>query len=81
MKTQQSEDKKKDNVLKIILGEITGIFFPIINIITGVSILKSLVVLLANFNIISSEGGIYSVFYAATDGFFYFLPFFLLFFH
>ena len=76
MKTQ-NENKKKDNVLKIILGEITGIFFPIINIITGVSILKSLVVLLASFIILSYDGGIYSIFYAATDGFFYFLPFFL----
>lgn len=54
-----------------------GIFFPIINIITAVSIIKSVIALLASGGFLSLDGGLYQVFYAVSDGFFYFLPFFL----
>lgn len=60
-----------------IINQITGIFLPIINIITATSILKSLLVLLAGFQLVDSQGGVYRIFYACADGFFYFLPFFL----
>lgn len=62
---------------KLVIDQITGIFFPIINIITGASILKSAVVLLAAFGVMNVNGGAYQILYAASDGFFYFLPFFL----
>lgn len=67
----------KKKKYKIIIEEITGIFLPIINCLTAASIVKSIVVLLAAGNIISSEGGLYQILYAAGDGFFYFLPFYL----
>ena len=62
---------------KKIVAHITGIFEPIINVITAVSILKGVIMLLANFAGLSTESGLYRVFYACSDGFFYFLPFFL----
>lgn len=69
--------KEKKSAYKIVVDQITGIFLPIINIITAASILKSIVVLLGTFGVLSPEGGIYQIFYGATDGFFYFLPFYL----
>lgn len=71
------EQSKKKSLGKTVMEQITGLFFPIINIITATSILKSVVVLLANFGVISPEGGVYQIYYACADGFFYFLPFFL----
>lgn len=72
--TQKQEKKKLGSLL---MEQISGLFLPIINIITATSILKSIIVLLANFGILSTDGGVYQIFYACSDGFFYFLPFFL----
>ena len=69
--------EKKKSGYQVVVDQITGIFLPIINIITAASHLKSIVVLLAAFGVISENGGFYQIFYAATDGFFYFLPFYL----
>lgn len=80
MKTTTSSQKltnQKQNIGKLALEQISGLFFPIINIITATSIVKSAVVLLASFGILSSDGGVYQILYACSDGFFYFLPFFL----
>ena len=59
-----------------VIDQITGIFLPIINYLTAASILKSLIVLLADYGILKRSGGIYTIFYGVSDGFFYFLPFF-----
>ncbi len=64
-------------IYKKITEQITGVFLPIINYLTAASILKSLIVLLAGFGIMDTAEGVYRIFYAASDGFFYFLPFFL----
>lgn len=69
--------KAGKNIGQIAMEQISGLFFPIINIITATSILKSILVLLANFNVLSTDSGVYQIFYACSDGFFYFLPFFL----
>ena len=68
--------KNKSGYQKII-EQITGIFLPIIGCLTAASIIKSVLILLVNFGVLSTESGLYTVFYAASDGFFYFLPFFL----
>ena len=68
---------KKNSAYKIFIEQISGIFFPVICIITAASLMKSIVVLMSSAGWLDSENGIYRVFYAAGDGFFYFLPFFL----
>lgn len=73
------KEKKKKSIYKIVMDQISGIFFPIINCLTAASIVKSVVVLLAAGGIISETGGLYQILYAAGDGFFYFLPFYLAF--
>lgn len=72
-----SDEKQKKSTYQKVVDQITGIFFPIINIITAASILKSAIVLLAAFGVLSEGSGVYQIFYAVSDGFFYFLPFFL----
>ncbi len=62
---------------KLISDQITGIFAPVINIITATSIMKGILILLNTSGILSADSGIYRIFYACADGFFYFLPFFL----
>lgn len=69
-------DKFKSGYKKVI-DQITGIFFPIINALTAASIIKSVVVLLAAGGILAETSGCYQILYAASDGFFYFLPFYL----
>ena len=68
--------KKKFNP-KIIVDTLSGIFLPIIDLITAASIMKSILILLASFNLMSAENGIYRIFYAVSDGVFFFLPFLL----
>jgi len=70
-------DGNKKSVYRKVIEQITGIFLPIINYLTAASILKSVIVLLADFGVLDKSGGIYTVFYGVSDGFFYFLPFFL----
>lgn len=66
----------KSNYKKVI-DQISGIFLPVINCLTAAGIIKSVVMLLASGGILSEDSGIYQIFYAVSDGFFYFLPFFL----
>ncbi|MCQ2494263.1 MAG: PTS transporter subunit EIIC [Lachnospiraceae bacterium] len=73
----ENTEKSKKRIGKLIVDNITGIFVPIINYLTAASILKSVIVLLAGFGVLDTAGGVYQIFYAVSDGFFYFLPVFL----
>lgn len=64
---------------KKIIDQISGLFLPIINCLTAASIIKSVLALCAQGGILDTSSGLYMIFYAASDGFFYFLPFFLAF--
>lgn len=75
MKATVKKTEKKNSFGKKIVEQITGIFLPIINVITAASIIKSIVVLLVTLGVLTTDDGIYKIFYAASDGFFYFLPF------
>lgn len=74
--TQQPAGGKKKGY-QIVIDQITGIFLPVINMITAASIIKSVMILLVTFGVLTTDNGIYRIFYAVSDGFFYFLPFFL----
>lgn len=79
LQSNTSETAKKKNAYTIVIDQISGIFLPILSYLTAASILKSIIVLLATFGILSTESGVYQIFYAMSDGFFYFLPFALAF--
>ncbi len=69
--------KTKSSRLRIITDTISGIFLPIINVLMAAALLKSFLLVFANYGVVSPESGIYRILYAAADGFFYFLPIFL----
>lgn len=67
----------KKGIWDLLMKQIQGIFLPIIDLITAASILKSLVVLMQSAGLYETTGGFYQIFYAVSDGFFFFLPMFL----
>lgn len=71
-----AKDKFKSGY-KSVIDQITGIFLPIINCLTAASIIKSVIVLLAAGGVLAETSAIYQILYACSDGFFYFLPFYL----
>lgn len=73
----ENKSLEKKSIGKKIVEQISGIFLPVINIITAASIIKSILILLSSFGLLSNESGIYRIFYAVSDGFFFFLPFML----
>lgn len=68
---------QKKKIYQTVIEQISGIFVPIINYLTAASLIKSVIVLLAQFDILSTGSGVYQILYAVSDGFFYFLPVFL----
>ncbi len=56
---------------------VSAIFMPFMGAFMGAGLLKGVLVLLTTFNILSKAGTTYTILYAAADGVFYFLPFFL----
>ncbi len=72
-----SEDTEKLSIGKRILGFISGTFTPLIPAIVGCGMLKAIVLILGNFNLISTESGSYAVLSAAGNAVFYFLPVFI----
>ena len=73
----EMKNTKKPGIYKTVVEQISGIFVPIINYLTAASIIKSVLILLAGAGVLSKDNGLYMVFYAVSDGFFYFLPVFL----
>ncbi len=63
--------------LYIITDTVSGIFLPIINVLMAAALLKGLLLVLSNNGLVSPEAGAYKILFAATDGFFHFLPIFL----
>lgn len=74
---QAIQTTQKKSFGKLVIEQITGIFFPLVGIITATSIIKSILILLVNTGVLTTDNGIYQIFYGCADGFFYFLPFFL----
>lgn len=70
---------QKKSIYKTIIDQISGIFMPFISIITAASIIKSVMILLSQTGVLDTSTGLYKIFFACGDGFFYFLPFFLCF--
>lgn len=72
------EEKKKTGLAAIIDG-ISGIFLPIVNLLSAAGILKGLLAVLTAAGILSIESETYLVLNAMGDSLFYFLPMLLAF--
>lgn len=71
---KETEAKNEKKGFALLLDTISAIFLPIMAGMMGTGILKGLLVMCTEFGWMSSEGGTYTVLYAAADAFFYFLP-------
>lgn len=68
--SEEGDRKKKNSFLDII----SSIFMPVITGMMAAGIIKGLLVMCTTLGWLSAESDIYTVFYAASDAFFYFLP-------
>ncbi|MBZ5998965.1 beta-glucoside-specific PTS transporter subunit IIABC [Leuconostoc gelidum] len=78
----QNDDKTtetKDNVLNRFIGFISSVFTPFLGAMAGAGILKGLLALFVALGWLTTKSGAYQIWYAAGDGFFYFLPILLAF--
>lgn len=76
-KMKPAKEKKSKGYGKKIIAQITGIFMPIINTMTAASIIKGGAMILLSTGTVAADNGIYMLLMGCSDGFFYFLPFFL----
>lgn len=75
----EAKDGEEKSIGAVLIDTISGIFLPCMAGMAGAGLLKALLILLTNFNLLSTESTTYVVMYAAADGFFYFMPVFLAF--
>ena len=78
----QNDDKKietKDNLLNCFISFISSVFTPFLGAMAGAGILKGLLALFVALGWLTTKSGAYQIWYAAGDGFFYFLPILLAF--
>ncbi len=73
----QEDDDAPKKPLDLFIDTISGIFTPILGVLSAAGMLKGLLALLASFEIISRNGGTYAIMNVVSDAFFFFLPIFL----
>lgn len=66
--------KGKKKVTELLLEYLIGIFQPLIPVMAGAGILKSILVLLSTLEILSAQDNIYKVLLSISDATFYFMP-------
>ncbi len=68
------ETKEKLSAGAALIDIISGVFQPILGVLSATGIIKGVLALLVFFKIMSSASGTYGTLYSVADGFFYFLP-------
>lgn len=71
------ESGEKKNLLNTFMDTISGIFAPVLGVMSGAGMLKALLILCTTFGWLKSDMGTYRILYAAADGVFTFIPVFL----
>lgn len=66
--------KDKRKVSEVLLEYLVGIFQPLIPVMAGAGILKSILVLLTTLSVMSKESSLYNVLISISDATFYFMP-------
>ncbi|UUX35181.1 PTS transporter subunit EIIC [Fundicoccus culcitae] len=75
--SSQNEDTKGKFSIGKVFDYLSGSFAPIVPAFAGAGILKGIIILLTNYNLLNTESGIYLMLNAASDATFHFLPFLL----
>lgn len=71
------KNEKKKNLISNVVETIAGCFSPVIPVLIGCGMVKSVLAILTTLNIISTTSGEYQVLSMIGDLLFYFFPFFL----
>lgn len=71
------EENKDTNFMSGLLDVISGVFTPILSLLTATGVIKGLLALLTTTGVLSTDSGIYELLNIAGDSFFYFMPIFL----
>lgn len=67
----------KKNVISQVIETISGVFGPVIPVLIGCGMIKSVTAVLTTFSLISTESSTFAIFSMIGDLLFYFFPFFL----
>lgn len=70
----EGTDEKDENILQKIIGAITGIMTPMIPALTAAGMMKVLLSLVDQFNLVSADTVTYQLFTIIGDAAFYFMP-------
>lgn len=74
----KSKSQHKDkNIVTSLFDVISGVFTPILSLLTATGVIKGLLALLVTTGLLSTDGGVYELLTIAGDSFFYFMPIFL----
>ncbi|MGN7325264.1 beta-glucoside-specific PTS transporter subunit IIABC [Bacillus altitudinis] len=74
VKSGDSEEASKQNVISKLFDFISGVFTPILPAIAGAGMIKGILALMLTFQWISDKSSTYAILTAIGDGAFYFLP-------
>ncbi|MFR3684518.1 MAG: PTS transporter subunit EIIB, partial [Enterococcus sp.] len=75
--TASDASEEKQNIFNLFIDTVAGIFTPTLGVMSGAGMLKGLLILCTTMGWLSADMGTYRLLYAAADGVFTFLPFFL----
>ena len=65
---------KNNSMVNVIIDGISGIFLPIVNLLSATGILKGILAILTATSVLSADSETYLVLNAMADSLFYFLP-------
>ena len=75
----EEENAKKRNIFSRLVDTMASIVMPMIGPLAGAGMIKAILSVLTQFELISSSSQTYQIFYLVADGVFYYMPFFLAF--
>lgn len=70
-------NEEKQSLINRLLAFVSSVFTPFLGALAASGILKGLLILAANFNVLSETDGAYQIWNASSDAIFYFLPLFI----
>lgn len=71
------EGDQKESLFDKVTGVVIGTFIPLIGLIAACGILKGLLSILTQFNLLATDTGTYTVLYSASNVIYYFFPIFV----
>lgn len=72
-----TEEEKDKGVFAQLFDVISGVFTPILSLLTATGVIKGLLAFLTTLNLLDTTSGTYAALNIAGDSFFYFMPVFL----